>query len=208
MGRKAPVTMQNVARTLGVNVSTLYRHVGGIDELRRIWANVASPTVQGLPAGEGESWREWLRSLARHYREALRGDPDLFEFAQAALDPNFESLEQATRILVDFGFEPRAAAFSHGFLMNTVIGFVHQELRMERDQDRGTHAYASLFRALRDNPDGLSHLRSVGFSPKDFDADATFDLFLQLTIEGIAAMPGAPPEGQPPLMKDTIDEGH
>jgi hypothetical protein len=186
--------MQTVADELEVDVTTLYRHVRGVDELRRIWATQVAPTVKTWPDSAGETWESWLGALARYYRVALRDDPDLLEFANAALDPDFEGLERATQVLVDFGFEPRAAVWAHSFLINQVVGFVAQELRDRADAERGKAASQRLFQALEDaRQEGrLPMLRSLEFHPKDFEGEAMFDLFLEFVIDGIRAQPGAP----------------
>jgi hypothetical protein len=186
--------MQAVADDLEVDVTTLYRHVGGVDELRRIWAMQLAPRVKSWPNPAGESWESWVGALARYYREAMRDNPDLLEFANAALDPDFEGLERATQVLADFGFEPRAGVWAHSFLINQVVGFVEQELRDRADAEHGKAAYQRLFQALEvAREDGrLAMLRSIDFHPKDFDGEAMFDLFLRYVIDGIRSQPGAP----------------
>jgi len=194
VARREPLGMRGVADELGVDVSTLYRHVGGVDALRQIAATLAAPSVKAWPKPEGESWQSWLRALAGAYRNALRDHPDLIDFAHTALDPDYERLEQATRILVGFGFETRAAGFAHGFIINTVVGYVHQERREEDLLDAGRPAAARFAQAVATDRGGarLSSLRSLDLGPKDFDADAAFERFLTYAIDGIAAQPGAP----------------
>lgn len=195
VGRRGTLAMQTVAEDLGVDVTTLYRHVGGVAELRRIWATEAAPPVKAWPPHVGETWENWLVAIARHHREALRKNPDLIEFALTALDPNFESLEHATRILVEFGFEPRSASFAHGFLVNNVVGYVYQERREEEEARQGRPALARLFQALEADRDAgrLATLRSLDLGPKDFESETAFDRFLRYVIDGIGAQPGAPP---------------
>ena len=186
--------MQAVADELQVDVTTLYRHVGGVNELRRIGAKLAAPRVMAWPDTAGETWQSWIGALARYYREALLDKPELIEFANAALDPDFEGLERATQILAEFGFEPRAAVYAHSFLINQVIGFVHQELQDRDDAERGHPAYLRLFRALEAGREAsrLVTLRGLDFHPKDFDGDVMFDTFLEYLVEGIGGRPGAP----------------
>jgi Tetracyclin repressor-like, C-terminal domain len=138
-----------------------------------------------------KTWQHWLAELARYYRRALRVNPDLIEFAHSALDPDFAQLEHATRILVGFGFDPRAAGFAHGFVMNLVVGYVHQEAR---ESKQGQSAMARFVQALgSDRGVGrLATLESLALGAADFDPDAAFERFLQYALAGIAAQPGAP----------------
>ena len=162
VGRREGLTMRAVADALEVDMTTLYRHVGGVAALRQIGARLAAPTVTEWPSPEGETWQSWLAELARYYRGALRRNPDLIEFADSALDPDFQRLEHATRILVGFGFDPRAAGFAHGFVINQVVGYVHQEQREAELSAQGRSAVARYVQALAsDRGDGrLATLRA------------------------------------------------
>lgn len=194
VGLREGLTMNAVAEELGVDVTTLYRHVGGVDALRQLGARLTAPTVDEWPEAEGKTWQEWLSALARYYRRELRKNPDLVEFAQTALDPDFRRLEHAVRILVDLGFAARPASFAHGFLMTTVVGYVQQELREHELTAQGNSLQARFIRALEVDSDGeqLVRLREIGLSLADFDSDVAFERFLAYAIDGIAAHPGAP----------------
>ena len=192
--RRERLTMRAVSDELAVDLTTLYRHVGGVDALRQIGAQLAAPTIQEWPSPEGATWQSWLADLARYYRGALRSHPDLIEFAHSALDPDFERLEHATRILVGFGFEPRAAGFAHGFVINLVVGYVQQEEREAEQAASGRSAVARYVQALAtDHGVGrLATLASLALGSADFEPDAAFERFLRYAIDGIAAQPGAP----------------
>jgi AcrR family transcriptional regulator len=193
-GRGKGLTMQAVAAALGVNVTTLYRHVGGTDALRQIGARLAAPAVGERPTPEGKTWQVWLAELARYYRVALRENPDLVEYVHSALDPEFEGLEDTIRILVGMGFDPRTAGFAHGFVMNNVVGYVYQEQRENELTAQGNSVVARFVQAvLADRGvDRLATLKSLALGAADFEPDAAFERFLQYTIDGIAAQPGAP----------------
>jgi len=194
VGRRADLSMRAVADELAVDITTLYRHVGGVDALRQIGARLAAPTVDEWPSPAGATWQSWLAELARYYRGALRANPDLIDFAHSALDPDFHRLEHATRILVGFGFDPRAAGFAHGFVINTVVGYVHQEQHEAEQSEQGRSAVARYAQALQSDRgvDRLATLKSLALGASDFEPDAAFERFLRLAIDGIAAQPGAP----------------
>ena len=193
VGRDSEVTMHGVASELGVNVTTLYRHTGGLDALRRIYASHLSESVGKMPSPIEKNWREWLTALANFYREAFITKPELLQYAQAALDPEFERLEQATTKLVEYGFSPREAARAHAFLVNNVVGYVHQELQTKAEIAGGsTPTYARLAETLRENSNRLPTLSALSLDDDDFDLDTNFRYFVNYTIDGIATRPGAP----------------
>src|SRR5262249_17798399 len=111
-------------------------------------------------------------------------------------DPDFDRLDRSTRILIEYGFEPREAVSAYSFLVNQVIGYVAQELRIREDVARGLSPYARLLQAIeRGAKEGRAQtLRSAEFRPEDFDRDAVFSVFVDYLIEGIRARPGAPRE--------------
>jgi AcrR family transcriptional regulator len=189
VGQRGAISMQNVAAALSVDVTTLYRHVGGVEELRRMWATMVAPQMAAWPEPEGGSWERWLASVCRHYRRVLLANPDLIRFGQRAIDPRLENLDQVTRVLTRYGFAPRAAAFAHGFLVTTVIGFVVQELEVRaaaregnRAQGRWTDTLATAGHEGR-----LQMLQQVVLEPRDFEGDTSFETFLDLAIGGIRA---------------------
>jgi AcrR family transcriptional regulator len=189
------ISMKDVADYLGVNVTTLYRHVGGIDGLRRIRASLSRSDLPALPSAQGHSWQSWLKILADYYRGALLQHPDLLDFVQAALDPDFLNLEQEASILVKFGFEPRAALLAHSFLITTITGYVQQELQTIEEARSGYAPYYSrLFQNLDANPEGLPTLSQVNLSQRDLDRDLNFKSIIHYAIAGIANQKGAPPD--------------
>ena len=196
VGRSSEVTMHGVASELGVNVTTLYRHTGGLDTLRRIYASWLSEQVGGTPSPVGKNWQEWMTGLADFYRGAFIANPELLQYAQAALDPEFERLEEATKILVEYGFAPREAARAHAFLVNNVVGYVHQELQTRAEIAGGsTPTYARLAESLKNGADCVPTLSALSLDDDDFDLDTNFSYFVNYSIDGIASRAGAPATG-------------
>lgn len=189
----ADISMKDVADYLGVNVTTLYRHVGGIDGLRRIRASLSRNDLPPLPTAKGHTWASWIKVLADYYRSALLQHPDLLDFVQAALDPDFINLEKEASILVEFGFEPRAALLAHSFLITTITGYVQQELQTIEEARSGYAPYYSrLFQNLDAHPERLPTLCNVNLSQRDLDRDLNFKSIINYAIAGIASQKGAP----------------
>ncbi|MFT5260882.1 MAG: AcrR family transcriptional regulator [Arenicella sp.] len=181
------LTMHGVATELNVNVTTLYRHTGGLEGLRRIHAQQVSERVGVEPSTEAKAWRDWLSDLANFYRQAFLQTPDLLKYAQAALDPEFERLERVTKALVDYGFSAREAVRAHAFLVNNVVGYVHQELQtIEQSKAGATPTYSRLAEILKVGSDELPTLSGLKLDRDDLDRDANFFYFIRYAIDGIA----------------------
>ena len=182
------LTMQGVAADLGVNVTTLYRHTGGLEGLRKIYAHQISDKVGQEPLPDGKQWKEWLIELSDFYRAAFLQNPDLLRYAQAALDPGFQRLERATKTLVEYGFEPREAVRAHAFLVNNIVGYVHQELQTLHESSEGiTPTYSKLAHLLQSGSEKLPTLTGLNLDDVDLDRDANFQYFIAYAIDGIAA---------------------
>lgn len=181
------LTVHGIAADLGVNVTTVYRHTGGLEGLRKIYAQQISSQVGQNPSAENKDWQEWITELADFYRAAFLDNPDLLRYAQAALDPGFERLEHATKTLVEYGFSPLEAVRAHAFLVNNVVGYVHQELQTLQDSNEGvTETYARLTDILQQGSDRLPTLTGLNLDDSDLDRDANFRYFIAYAVEGIA----------------------
>lgn len=179
--------MHGVAADLGVNVTTVYRHTGGLEGLRKIYAQQISTLVGQNPSAENKNWQEWIIELANFYRNAFLKNPDLLRYAQAALDPEFERLEHATKTLVEYGFSPIEAVRAHAFLVNNVVGYVHQELQtLQESNDGVTETYSRLMHLLQTGSDRLPTLTGLNLDENDLDKDANFRYFIAYAVEGIA----------------------
>jgi AcrR family transcriptional regulator len=187
------VTVERVAEALGVDKTTIYRHVGGALELRRIHAIHEPGNTGAEPKSKGETWETWLAALAQYYRSTLNENPDLVDYTLIALDPNYGRLEETTRTLIDFGFEPRAAFYAHAFVTTTVVGYFQQEMHSRAEQARGRHPLQHMLSILvEDGGEQLPILQSLDWGLKDFDSDAQFERLISYLISGIAQQPGAP----------------
>ncbi len=186
------LSMNGVATELGVNVTTLYRHTGGLEGLRRVYAHQVSEKVGADPSAIGKDWRKWLADLAQFYRDAFLDNPDLLKYAQGALDPEFKRLERATKILVEYGFNAIDAARAHAFLVNNVVGYVHQELQTIEQSNLGiTPTYSRLAAVLRGGSDELPTLSGLKLNDEDLDRNANFQFFIRCAIDGIAINTGS-----------------
>ena len=187
VGLREPVSVNKVAAELGVNVTTVYRHTGGLEGLKRIHALQLFENLGQAPSHEGKAWQEWLLNLGNFYRDAFLNNPDLLKYAQAGLDPRFRRLEQATRILIDYGFQGRHAISAHAFLINNVVGYVHQELQTRKQKSLGsTPVYQQLKDALQQGDESLPTLTTLQLDEDRLDEDNNFNFFLRYAIKGIA----------------------
>lgn len=182
------VTMQNVAAKLNVDVATLYRHLGSQQELNRLLAEKSAPTPDLLPRVGRKSLSTWLTELGNFYWIMLRDRHDLVEYAQSSMDPELRCFEHITSVLIKYGMNPRAAAYSYHFMINSIVGFVYQQKRDEEEQAQGRGLLVQYQRAMSSlGPENTKHIERANLTEADFDADVAFNVFLGFTVEGICA---------------------
>ncbi len=187
VGKQGPISVNKVAAELGVNVTTVYRHTGGLEGLRRIHALQSFEALGDAPSPSGQTWQSWLLKLADFYRGAFLQNPDLLKYAQAALDPRFYRLEHATKTLIDFGFSDLEAVRAHAFLINNVVGYVHQELQTRQQRLVGnTPVYQKLIEAVKSDPSRLPTLNKLNFDDDDVDRDKNYAFFMRYALDAIA----------------------
>lgn len=180
------VTMRSVADALGVKPMSLYRHVGGKEDLLdgmvdAVFAEVALPDTEGY-------WRGELRARAVSVREVLSRHRWALGLMESRTSPGTATLrhhDAVVGVLLNGGFTPAATARAFTVLDAYVYGFALQEASLpldERGEDMG--------RALTEGPGAeafpylasfaLEHLLRPGY---DFGAE--FGPGLDLVLDAI-----------------------
>ncbi|MEM9516346.1 MAG: hypothetical protein AAGA42_15955 [Actinomycetota bacterium] len=116
----AELTMSALARKLGIHMTTLYGHVGNLQELRdrvgtRLLANFEVPDDPQLDA------RGLAIEFAMRLRSLMQSNPGLAEYVMSTLNPSVhEHHDEFVNRLVGLGVE-RSAAY---LLADDIPGFV------------------------------------------------------------------------------------
>jgi len=91
------LVLGQLATRLGVSMPALYKHVAGLDDLKRLIALDAArelrPTL--AEAGLGLSSAEAIHAIARRYRDWARANPGRYTALQAAPSPEDSDLAEA-----------------------------------------------------------------------------------------------------------------
>lgn len=124
------LSMRRVALRLGVDVSSLYWHVSGKDEL----VDLVADDLLGEAAWPDPAlpWRERVEAALVEYRRLLLANRDAAKIMAGrwVQGPNtLRALETLLSALLSAGVERRAAAETAFLLTGYVSGFVLQELR-------------------------------------------------------------------------------
>jgi AcrR family transcriptional regulator len=140
----ANLSLAAIAARLGVKVPSLYKHIGGLDDLQqRVAVRARGDLAEALEASGGG-----LGSLAAGYRDWARAHPGLYPATlRAPLEGDADDLATSTRAiaviysaLAQLGVEGDAAIDATRALRATLHGFVSLEAAggfgLPRDIDR------------------------------------------------------------------------
>ena len=189
--------MAGLADRLGVGVATLYTHVRGQDELRRLAGDVAFD-AWALPEVEpGMHWAHWAyvyaldaRTLAARY-PAVTG-------ARALAGGQLRYAERVLARFVDFGFSPDEALAAFNAIVLIVLGVGAQVSAMHGEELRAGQSGLEIFQdALGAQRETLPVLESL--SPDAMPApDGVFGDLVWYTLCGIARGRGEILPAEPP----------
>lgn len=130
------VSLSALADQLGVRVPSLYKHVAGLDDLRR---RLAADGTAGLLAAlrrgvRGKQGRAALIAVGTAYRRYARAHPGRYQALQRAPRPGDEHVDDAARIvellsdvLAGYGISGPHAVHAVRGLRSTLHGFVDLE---------------------------------------------------------------------------------
>jgi AcrR family transcriptional regulator len=124
------LSMRNLATELRTGTTTLYRHVGGKDELLVLVVDAVFGERHLPRRMDGVGWREVLEELARSMRAALGSHPNVAPLFATAVPVGPNSLrgkEMSLSVMRKTGFEKTLAADVYTALAHLVLASVLQE---------------------------------------------------------------------------------
>ena len=159
------LSLAALAGRLGVKVPSLYKHVGGLDDLRR---RLALAAIAELAAAIGEatvgrSGRDALHACATAYRAYAKAHPGRYAVIQRAPGPGETELHAA------------AVRFT-GLLLAILRGY-------GLDEDATVHAT----RAVRSALHGFVSLEAVGGFGLPQDVEVSYAALVDLLDSGLSA---------------------
>ncbi len=182
-------TMQSLARQLGVGVATLYSHVRGQDELRRL----ASDTVfddWALPdATPDMHWASWVLDYARDARRMIERYPAVHA-SRPLGDGQLRYVERVLSRLVSFGMSGSEALHTFYPVALLILGVGAQiEATKLEEAKQGSPIWSIFQRAIDQAPSPLPTLQAL--DRKGIPAlDRAFDELVWFTLSGIARQRG------------------
>lgn len=190
-------TMASLARQLGVGVATLYSHVRGQEELRRLAADVVFDAWELPAAPPGMHWAHWLLEYARDARRMLERYPAVHGSRPLA-GGQLRYAERVLARLTGLGMSAGEAlyAFHQVVLLILGVGAQIEATRLEERQ-AGLELWDIFRDALASHAGDLPILGQL--ERRGIPAlDAAFDELVWFTLTGIARRRGEVLPAQPP----------
>ncbi|WP_412543750.1 TetR/AcrR family transcriptional regulator C-terminal domain-containing protein [Longispora sp. K20-0274] len=199
----AEVSMRRIATDLGVATMSLYRHVGGKDELVLHMADAAFGG-QPLPADPPPGWRDALELSSRLLWALFRRHPWLapgMSITRPQFAPNgIRHTDWVLRALDGLGLSGAERINTHLMLLSYVRGLamnLEAEARAEQDtgmtSDEWMATHEEQLMALAAAPEFATFLRFAATTEFELDLDALFEFGLARFLDGLAARLGPTP---------------
>jgi len=182
-------SMAGLAERLGVGVATLYSHVRGQEELRRLAGDVVFDAWPPPEPRPGESWASWTHRWAREALEMAHRHP-VVSAARPLAGGQLRYFERVMEKLVGYGFTPEEALFTFYSVVLLVLGVGAQLAATRAEEARADRSVWELFREARsDASDSLPILDGMVADTLP-DQDRVFDDLVWFTLSGIARRRG------------------
>jgi AcrR family transcriptional regulator len=188
------VTMRRVGRELGVEAMSLYNHVRDKEDLLDGVTEAVLGEFRWQP--HADDWLEQGRDAAREWRRLLKAHPNVIRLMIERKHPlasadALRPTEIALDILRRAGLSERDTVHAFQAIGGYIFGVVMMEignLAPGRPDRTGDVTPAEMMRSL---PAGFPCLEQMLPWLMGCDADATFELGLDLLLEGVRAKAGA-----------------
>ncbi len=129
------LTLAALAAQVGVRVPSLYKHVDGLEDLRRRVAVVGTAALDAAVtrAAEGRQGRDALVSIAQAYRRFARVHPGQYEalmrFADPLAEPGPQLPQLLARVATDYKLDGEDGAHAVRTVQAALHGFVSLQAR-------------------------------------------------------------------------------
>jgi AcrR family transcriptional regulator len=187
------LSMRHVARTLNTTAAALYWHVGSKDGLLDLLFDRVIGE-QPVPDPDPERWEEQVKEVARTMRATILGHRDVVRLSIGRIPMGPHALRYADHVLAILrggGIDDGLAVAAHQLLISIVIGFAIDETgeggHPPADEVPPEAAAATASDYLGALPgDRFPHLVALAGHYGDSDADARFELLLDIFVDGLA----------------------
>jgi AcrR family transcriptional regulator len=182
-------SMTTLAEHLGVGVTTLYSHVRGQEELRRLAGDIVFDAWPPPEPEPGEHWAAWAHRWAREALVMAHRHP-VVSAARPLAGGQLRYFERVMAKLVGFGFPPDEALFTFYSVVLLVLGVGTQLAATREEESRASRSVWELFLDARaDQADSLPILEGM-IEDALPGQDQVFDDLVWFTLSGIARRRG------------------
>jgi TetR/AcrR family tetracycline transcriptional repressor len=123
-------TMRALAARLGTYPTTIYWHAGTRSEVLALVSDDVLALVDAPDPGT-TTWRVWLASVARSYRQVLHVHPAMATYFASRIvvsPPSLPLIEKILSVLQSAGFQGERLAHAYNTYVGSLVGWVSVEL--------------------------------------------------------------------------------
>jgi len=180
------LTMRALAKRLGVEAPSLYKHVANKDEILDGLCGAVFSTAASFAEPQGEAWPDQLRMYCSGYRATLLSHPNLTATVATRpvlTEPGMAMVELALFTIQETGLDAETARKLLNVIVSTVTGLVLNELgSVELGGPNSQRVVA--FRTSLDPEVYPNTHKTVVDTPADHQAE--FEMAIDILIAGIS----------------------
>lgn len=182
-------TMASVAEKLGVGVATLYSHIRGQDELRRIAGGLVFDAWELPESKPGMNWATWTYQWAREAQVMAQRYP-VVSSARPLAGGQLRYVERVMARLIEFGLGRDEALYTFYSVALLVLG-VGAQLAASRAEaiDAEGGVWQLLQDAINSHAGALPNLEGLAEDGL-LDREGVFDDLVWFTLTGVARRRG------------------
>ena len=171
------LSMRTLGRRLGVEAMALYHHVPGKDALLDGIVEIVLAEV----CSTADDWREALREIAQHYREASRQHPEIVMLSATrrfSSPPWGRTTDDMLAAFRRGGFDPVGAVHGYRIVSAYMTGYVYGELRLQN---------APSLREYLEHIDAETHpaLHELADELETVDRTSEYEFGLELVLDAL-----------------------
>lgn len=186
-------SMRRVAQELDTGAASLYWHVGSREGLLDLILDAVAGEIK-VPDPDPDHWQEQLKTVARNMRTTILSHRDIVRISIGRIPAGPNSLRFSERVLsiMRTAGVPDDLAVSGLLLMFSVVnGFTIDETGLGDSTPDGAPPPAGAAAMVRDFFASLPktrypHLTAVADKYANVDRDSSFELLIDLFVDGLA----------------------
>jgi TetR/AcrR family tetracycline transcriptional repressor len=197
-------TMRALASRLSTYPTTIYWHAGTRAQVLALVSDHVLSQIT-VPDPRATTWRDWLATVARNYRQVLHAHPAVATYFATQIvvsPPSLPLIEAILSVLDSAGFRGERLAHAYNTYVGSLVGWVSVELSHAPIGENWQEGFADTIKDLSRSTDFPTIARNHNaladavltlrwHTGRERPLDESFEVALGAWLDGLTAMGGS-----------------